>query len=74
MSNKTSGVNYNRSSKAKLRRKKAIERLQDQLHKGTKFVNARKLGGDTNKQVSQPLTETDVKRINCELETLLSRI
>ena len=74
MSNKTSGVNWNRSSKAKLRRKKAIERLQDQLHKGTKFVNAKKLGGDTNRQVAQPLTETDVRRIEKEIETLKSRI
>lgn len=74
MSQKTSGVNWNKSSKAKERRKRALRGLEIQLANGKKFVNAKKLGGDTNKQVAQPLTETDVRRIEREIETLKSRI
>ncbi len=67
MSTKTNGVAFNKSSKAKNRRKAAISRLEVQLEYGHK-------PDKEHKSIHVPLTETDVKRINRELETLLTRI
>lgn len=52
------------------RQQGALERLQNQLIKGTKVVNAR---GDKEMQVSIPLTELDIKRINKEIDSLKSK-
>jgi len=52
------------------RQQGALERLQNQLIKGTKTVNAR---GDKNMQVAIPLEKADITRINKEIEILKSK-
>ena len=54
----TSGV------KLRNRRKNALIRLEQQLKSGVKTVKFEK----------QPLTESDIKRINKEIQTLKSKI
>ena len=61
---KKNGVNYSMNSKAKLRRKSALERLESQLKSGKK----------TYRFDSISLTEEDKKRIESEIETLKTRI
>jgi len=54
----------------KNRRKKVLERLEAQLKGGHKVVKGSKL----NAISSEPLTESDISRINREIEVLKSRI
>ncbi len=71
MSKKTNGVNWNKDSKSKERRKRAIDRLEIQLRSGKKQLRSTRL----QKQVSyDDLSETDISRINKELDTLKTRI
>ena len=66
MSKKTNGVTWNKSSKTKQRRVKAIDRLTIQLKSGKKPVRKSK--------TEELLTDHDVKRINREVEILQTRI
>lgn len=68
MSSKHNGVNWNKSSKSKQRRKSVIERLKAQLKLGKKTITVEK------KVEIVPLSEKDVNRINKELEVLETRI
>lgn len=66
MSKKTNGVNYGKSVAQKSRRERVIVMLEKQLKVKTK-----------RNKVSQdfdPLTDSDVKRINKELDILKSRV
>lgn len=54
----------------KNRRKDALERLIAQLEGGHKVVK----GSKPNAISSEPLTESDISRINREIEVLKSRI
>jgi len=54
----------------KNRRKLVIERLEAQLKGGMKVVK----GSKPNAISSEPLTESDISRINREIEILKSRI
>lgn len=67
MSKKTNGVKWNKSSKTKQRRKSVIERLESQLKIGTKPAKKSQVRGI-------PLTDSDIKRINKEIEILRTRI
>ena len=79
MSKKHNGVNWNKSSKTKERRKKVITRLEQQLESKEKLVI------DPNKIPKGvfsigangyyiPLSESDISRINKEIETLKLRL
>lgn len=52
------------------RQQGALERLQNQLIKGTKTINAR---GDKEMQVQISLEKADITRINKEIEILKSK-
>jgi len=56
------------------RRKKVIERLEDQLKSGTKTEKGDALRKATVGLDQIPLTEQDVKRITKELSTLKNRV
>ena len=64
MSNKASGVNWDKRSQARQRRQRVIERLESQLNLSTKTV------------INLPgiLSDSDIKRIKKEIETLKTRI
>jgi hypothetical protein len=64
MSNKTSGVNWDKRSQARQRRQRVIERLESQLNLSTKTVI----------NLPVPLSDSDIKRIKKEIETLKTRI
>ena len=69
---KANGVNYSKSVAAKSRRERVIVMLEKQLKSG---VKTKKIGDTTPFVFSKIiLTESDVKRINKELETLKSRV
>jgi len=59
----------NMSHQSKERRRRVIERLEQQLKSGKKTINLLKTG-----YAYEPLIEGDIKRIKKELETLKSRI
>lgn len=79
MSKKHNGVNYNKSSKAKERRARVITRLEQQLESGEKLVTdpdkipegVFSIGADG---YYIPLTQSDISRINKEIETLKLRL
>lgn len=62
MNNSTGGV--------KNRRKLVIERLETQLKKGTKITRFK----DGSGYIEIPLTDSDINRINKEIETLKTRV
>ena len=70
---KSNGVNYSMRINVKNRRKKVIERLENQLKSGTKIMSNKvhKLLGGTK---TIGLNESDIQRINKELNILKSRI
>jgi hypothetical protein len=75
MSNKANGVNWDRRFPAKQKRKGVIERLEKQLKDGVK--NTTIMVGKkypTKQSATIPLTDSDIKRINKELEVLKTRI
>ena len=63
---KSSGVNYSKSVAVRSRRERVIVMLEKQLKSG--FKRLKGVDYDTF------LAESDVKRINKELETLKSRV
>lgn len=65
MSNKASGVNWDKRSQARQRRQRVIERLDAQLITGKKTIND---------GVETELSDSDIKRIKKEIETLKTRI
>lgn len=69
MSEKQSGVNWNKSSKTKKKRVAVINRLEVQLK-----LNEKPLEVIAGMQVYTNLTDHDVIRINREIETLKTRI
>lgn len=71
MSKKTNGVKWNKDSKSKERRKRAIERLEIQLKSGKKQLRSTRL---QKKVAYDDLSEIDITRINKELDTLKTRI
>lgn len=71
MSSKHNGVNWNKSSKAKERRRSTIKRLETQLESGRKTLPTANLKAGP---VTGELTEKDINRINKELEVLKTRI
>ena len=68
MSKKSSGVNWNKSSKTKQRRKNVIDRLEKQLESKSKVTKECKSGETVL------LNDSDIKRINKELIILKERI
>lgn len=70
---KSNGVNHSMRINAKNRREKVIERLEAQLKLGTKIMcnKVHKLLGGTK---TIGLNQSDIERINKEIETLKTRV
>ena len=67
---------YNKTVKAKIRREKVIQRLENQLKSGVKHPSIKRTREKLNLKIEglEPLTESDIKRINSELIILKERI
>lgn len=61
-------VTYIKNKKTTQRRKKVLHRLEEQLKKGTKIEKQSDVWNEV------PLVETDIKRINKEIQIVKSRI
>ena len=68
MSKKANGVNYGKTVAQRSRRERVIKKLEAQLKRGDKTEKI----GETSHKV--PLTDSNIKRINKELETLKARV
>lgn len=68
MSNKVNGQNFKKDSKTKNRRVNVVARLEAQLKTNVKPDKESK-----KKNANVPLTATDVKRIDREIEILKAR-
>jgi len=67
MSKKHNGVNFSRTPNHRSRRVLALDRLEAQLKSGTKTVKK-----SFNKLT--PLSDSDIKRINGEINILKARV
>lgn len=69
---KSNGVRHSMSKKSQSRRLRVIERLENQLKANQKRVREIDSLG-VREEIVKPLTDSDIKRIQKEIETLKSR-